>query len=186
VERRDEPAWGLSLATVTADGQVLDAWYPAGKLGLGEPPALDAPVGQALPAGELVGLPADAVSDRPLPGLRTVAMLVVLGSLADPPKDAYDVYLRLHLLSHRLVQPHQANLDGMFGLLSNVAWTSAGPCPPDRVDELRWALRTTGQRLAVYGVDKFPRMIDYVVPSGGGSPTPTGYASAPTWPPAPP
>jgi 2,3,4,5-tetrahydropyridine-2-carboxylate N-succinyltransferase len=166
VERRDEPAWGLSLATVTTDGQVLDAWYPVGKLGLGEPPALDAPVGKALPAGELVGLPADAVADRPLPGLRTVAMLMVLNSLADPPKDAYDVDLRLHLLSHRLIAPHQANLDGQFGLLANVAWTSAGPCPPDRVDELRWALRTTGQRLAVYGVDKFPRMIDYVVPSG--------------------
>ena len=162
----DTPAWGLSLATVTADGTVLDAWYPSGKLGLGAPPALDAPPGQPLPAGELLGLPADAASDRPLPGLRTVAMLVVLGSLADPPKDAYDVYLRLHLLSHRLITPHQANLDGIFGLLTNVAWTSAGPCPPDRVDELRWALRAKGERLVVYGIDKFPRMIDYVVPSG--------------------
>ncbi|GIJ50111.1 2,3,4,5-tetrahydropyridine-2,6-dicarboxylate N-succinyltransferase [Virgisporangium aliadipatigenens] len=162
----DTPAWGLSLATVTADGTVLDAWYPSGKLGLGAPPALDAPPGQPLPAGELLGLPADAASDRPLPGLRSVAMLVVLGSLADPPKDAYDAYLRLHLLSHRLITPHQANLDGIFGALTNVAWTSAGPCPPDRVDELRWALRSKGERLAVYGLDKFPRMIDYVVPSG--------------------
>jgi 2,3,4,5-tetrahydropyridine-2-carboxylate N-succinyltransferase len=120
----------------------------------------------ALPAGELVGLPADAAADRPMRGLRTVAMLVVIDSLADPPKDAFDVYLRLHLLSHRLVRPHEANLDGIFGLLANVAWTSAGPCPPDRVDELRWTSRTAGERLVVYGVDKFPRMIDYVVPSG--------------------
>jgi 2,3,4,5-tetrahydropyridine-2-carboxylate N-succinyltransferase len=162
----DTPAWGLSLATVTTDGTVLDAWYPSGKLGLGAPPALDAPPGQPLPAGELLGLPAEAASDRPLPGLRTVAMLVVLGSLADPPKDSYDAYLRLHLLSHRLITPHQANLDGIFGVLTNVAWTSAGPCPPDRVDELRWALRSKGERLTVYGLDKFPRMIDYVVPSG--------------------
>jgi 2,3,4,5-tetrahydropyridine-2,6-dicarboxylate N-succinyltransferase len=159
-------AWGLGLATVASDGQVLDAWYPAGKLGLGEPPALDAPVGVALPAGELVGLSADAAADKPLPGLRTVAMLVVIGSLADPPKDTFDVYLRLHLLSHRLIRPNQANLDGLFGLLANVAWTSAGPCPPERVDELRWQLRSSGQRLVVYGVDKFPRMIDYVVPAG--------------------
>ena len=90
-----------------------------------------------------------------------------IGSLADPPKDAADAYLRLHLLSHRLIRPHQANLDGIFGLLANVAWTSAGPCPPERVDELRLerAARRAG-RLTVYGVDKFPRMTDYVVPAG--------------------
>jgi 2,3,4,5-tetrahydropyridine-2,6-dicarboxylate N-succinyltransferase len=166
VEFNKSAAWGLGLGTVTADGQVLDTWYPVGKLGLGAPPALDAPPGVALPAGELVGLPADAAADRPVRGMRTVAMLVVIESLTDPPKDAFDVYLRLHLLSHRLIHPHEANLDGLFGLLANVAWTSAGPCPPDRVDELRWTLRTAGQRLVVYGVDKFPRMIDYVVPSG--------------------
>jgi 2,3,4,5-tetrahydropyridine-2-carboxylate N-succinyltransferase len=90
----------------------------------------------------------------------------MISSLADPPKDTYDAYLRLHLLSHRMIRPHQANLDGIFGLLANVAWTSAGPCPADRVDELRWALRVRGERLAVYGIDKFPRMIDYVTPSG--------------------
>jgi 2,3,4,5-tetrahydropyridine-2-carboxylate N-succinyltransferase len=161
----DSPAWGLALGTVTADGRVLDAWYPAGRLGLGTPPDQNVPTGMPRPADEVFGLPADTVTDRPLPGLRAVAMLVALGSLADPPKDAYDVYLRLHLLSHRLIRPHHANLDGVFGLLANVAWTSAGPCPPERVDELRWAMRTAGQRLAVYGVDKFPRMTDYVLPS---------------------
>jgi 2,3,4,5-tetrahydropyridine-2-carboxylate N-succinyltransferase len=76
------------------------------------------------------------------------------------------VYLRLHLLSHRLIRPHQANLDGIFGLLANVAWTSAGPCPPDRVDELRLLVRAAGGQLTVHGVDKFPRMVDYVTPSG--------------------
>ena len=95
-----------------------------------------------------------------------MATFVVIESLAVAPKDASDVYLRLHLLSHRLIRPHQANLDGVFGLLANVAWTSAGPCPPDRVDELRLIERIAGRRLAVFGIDKFPRMSDYVVPSG--------------------
>ncbi|WP_328462182.1 2,3,4,5-tetrahydropyridine-2,6-dicarboxylate N-succinyltransferase [Actinoplanes sp. NBC_00393] len=148
------PAWGIGLATVTAEGQVLDTWFPAGYLGLGEEPA-DAP---ALPAG-LTGT-------KLLPGLSTVEVRTVIKSLADPITDASDAYLRLHLLSHRLVQPNALNLDGIFGKLANVAWTSAGPCPPERVDELRFLERAAGRQLAVYGVDKFPRMIDYVVPSG--------------------
>jgi 2,3,4,5-tetrahydropyridine-2-carboxylate N-succinyltransferase len=80
--------------------------------------------------------------------------------------DDVDVWLRLHLLSHRLVKPHDANLDGVFGLLTNVAWTSAGPCPPERLDELRIIERAAGRVLSVFGVDKFPRMTDYVVPAG--------------------
>jgi 2,3,4,5-tetrahydropyridine-2-carboxylate N-succinyltransferase len=146
------PAWGIGLATVTAEGQVLDAWYPAGSLGLGACPSAD-PV--ALPAGE-----------RALPGLSTVVVRTEVGSLADPIKDVADAYLRLHLLSHRLVRPNEQNLDGIFGVLPNNAWTSAGPCPPDRVDELRIIERAAGRHLSVYGVDKFPRMTDYVTPSG--------------------
>jgi 2,3,4,5-tetrahydropyridine-2-carboxylate N-succinyltransferase len=91
---------------------------------------------------------------------------VVIASLDDPIKDATDAYLRLHLLSHRLVRPNELNLDGIFAGLANVAWTSAGPCPPDRVDELRFLERAAGRQLSVYGVDKFPRMTDYVVPAG--------------------
>src|SRR5439155_20043660 len=98
-------------------------------------------------------------------GLR-VGGVVVVTDLSDKPVDTYDAYLRLHLLPPRLIRPHGANLDGIFGLLANVAWTSAGPCPPDRVDELRLTERAAGRRLAVYGVDKFPRMTDYVVPAG--------------------
>ena len=159
----DSPAWGLGLATITADGQVLDTWYPTGKLGFGTPD-VEARAGVALPVTDLfdTGVP----ETGPLPDIRTAAVLTMISSLADPPKDTFDVYLRLHLLSHRLIRPHQANLDGIFGLLANVAWTSAGPCPPDRVDELRWALRTRGQVLTVFGVDKFPRMVDYVTPTG--------------------
>jgi 2,3,4,5-tetrahydropyridine-2-carboxylate N-succinyltransferase len=147
-------AWGIGLATVTAEGQVLDTWYPTGLLGLGDVPA-DPP---ALPAG-LVG-------PKTLPGLSAVEVRTVIGSLADPIKDAPDAYLRLHLLSHRLVRPNEQNLDGIFGMLANVAWTSAGPCPPDRVDELRFIERAAGRHLSVFGVDKFPRMTDYVTPAG--------------------
>ncbi|WP_430780903.1 2,3,4,5-tetrahydropyridine-2,6-dicarboxylate N-succinyltransferase [Actinoplanes sp. G11-F43] len=148
------PAWGIGLATVTAEGQVLDTWFPAGHLGLGEEPA-DVPV-----------LPAGLTGPKLLPGLSTVEVRTVIKSLADPITDASDAYLRLHLLSHRLVQPNALNLDGVFGKLANVAWTSAGPVPPERVDELRFLERAAGRQLSVFGVDKFPRMTDYVVPSG--------------------
>ena len=147
-------AWGIGLATVTADGTVLDVWYPAGFLGLGAPPE------------EVPTLPAGLVGPKALAGLATTEVRVEVGSLADPIKDSADAYLRLHLLSHRMVRPNEQNLDGIFGMLANVAWTSAGPCPPDRVDELRLIERAAGRHLAVYGVDKFPRMTDYVVPSG--------------------
>jgi 2,3,4,5-tetrahydropyridine-2-carboxylate N-succinyltransferase len=148
------PAWGIGLATVTASGQVLDTWFPEGLLGLGEAPA------------EWPALPAGLTGPRSLPGLSTVEVRVTIGSLADPIDGASDAYLRLHLLSHRLVVPNSVDLDGIFGILANVAWTSAGPCPPDRVDELRLIERAAGRHLAVHGVDKFPRMTDYVVPSG--------------------
>ena len=163
-----QPAWGLGLATCTDDGDVLDIWFPTGKLGLGEPEVPYEP-GVALPHTEgeaLLGVAAGTLGPRPLRGLSTAVVPVVIGSLADPPKDTYDVWLRLHLLSHRLIRPHDANVDGIFGLLVNVAWTSAGPCPSSRVDELRLIERGAGRVLSVFGVDKFPRMTDYVIPSG--------------------
>ena len=171
------PAWGVGLATVTTDGQVLDTWYPAGHLGIGEEATakLAARVGASAgsvrlgdeQAGELLGDElAAAVGAGPLPALETVAVAVFLGSLSDPPADAHDAYLRLHLLSHRIERPHGLSLDGVFGKLSNVAWTSAGPCPVERVDELRARERSARRHLQVFGVDKFPRMTDYVVPSG--------------------
>jgi 2,3,4,5-tetrahydropyridine-2-carboxylate N-succinyltransferase len=146
--RLEQPAWGHGLATVSAE-QTLDVWYPA--LGLGQPPASRATYKVAEPA---------------LDGLRAEPVDTVIASLAEPPASTADAWLRLHLLSHRLIKPHQANLDNVFGLLANVAWTSAGPCPPDRVDDLRLLERAAGRHLAVYGVDKFPRMTDYVVPAG--------------------
>ncbi len=147
------PAWGTALSTITADGTTLDAWFPTGHLGLGERPADEA----KLPP--LTG-------PRALEGIEVVEITVDIATLADAPVNAADAYLRLHLLSHRLIRPHQANLDGIFGLLANVAWTSAGPCPPERVDDLRIFEFGSGRQLMVYGIDKFPRMVDYVTPTG--------------------
>jgi 2,3,4,5-tetrahydropyridine-2,6-dicarboxylate N-succinyltransferase len=147
-----EGAHGAGLATVTSDGTVLDTWYPEPALGAGpapEPPA-------ALRALE---------GTDEARGVRTVTVRTGISSLADPPADAHDVYLRLHLLSHRLVRPHTVNLDGQFGLLANVVWTNHGPCAVPGFELVRAALRSRGP-VAVHSVDKFPRMVDYVLPPG--------------------
>jgi len=81
------------------------------------------------------------------------------------PADPSDAYLRLHLLSHRLVRPNTINLDGIFGVLNNVVWTNVGPCPVEDFERTRMHLRDSGP-VQVFSIDKFPRMTDYVVPSG--------------------
>ena len=142
-------ASGHGLATITDAGTILDVYYPAPALG---PDA-------ALPAdlAELSGT-------DPNRAVRTELVHRVIDLAADPV-DAADIYLRLHLLSHRLVRPHGQNLTGIFGLLSNVVWTNHGPCAVDGFETVRMKLRRRGP-VTVYGVDKFPRMVDYVVPSG--------------------
>jgi 2,3,4,5-tetrahydropyridine-2,6-dicarboxylate N-succinyltransferase len=92
--------------------------------------------------------------------------LVEIGDLQDAPSSTEDVWLRLHLLSTRLVVPHSISLEGVFGLLTNVVWTSAGPCAVEGFEETRARLRASGQHVTVFGVDKFPRLVDYVMPSG--------------------
>ncbi|WP_062354438.1 2,3,4,5-tetrahydropyridine-2,6-dicarboxylate N-succinyltransferase [Herbidospora yilanensis] len=152
-------AHGVGLATVTPDGTVLDVWFPNPALGdPGEP-------GVRRLAAVEVGDLANLVREDPERGVEVVAVSVGIGKLSDPPADTYDVYLRLHLLSHRLVQPHQANLDGVFGLLANVVWTNYGPCQVEGFENVRARLRARGP-VTVYSVDKFPRMVDYVLPTG--------------------
>jgi 2,3,4,5-tetrahydropyridine-2-carboxylate N-succinyltransferase len=152
------------LATVTGDGTVLDTWYPQPKLGSADPTGTERlTVEQAVTV--LGGAVADTIGPDTDRGVEVVAVRTSIASLADPPVDAHDVYLRLHLLSWRLIQPHDANLDGIFGLLTNVVWTNHGPCPVEGFETVRLALRARGA-VAVYGVDKFPRMVDYVLPTG--------------------
>ena len=149
-------AWGHGLATIAHDGSVLDTWFP--RLGLGDPPAPDSA------EGDTSALDAAArTDDVRRVRIERVSLTIDTGAA---PASASDVYLRLHLLSHRLARPRTINLDGVFGLLTNVAWTSIGPVAVDTVDEVRLRVRSAGEHLEVFGLDKFPRMTDYVVPSG--------------------
>jgi 2,3,4,5-tetrahydropyridine-2,6-dicarboxylate N-succinyltransferase len=166
---RQSGAWGVGLATLAEGDRVLDTWYPTIALGTEGAPrdgvgtrVLDAPEAATLGTPEL----AAAVGEDARRGVRVVAVTTVVEDLGAPPADPHDVYLRLHLLSHRLVRPHGANLDGVFALLNNVAWTSAGPVDPGALPAVRLRFRAAGEWLAVYGLDKFPRMTDYVVPTG--------------------
>ncbi|MEV0701609.1 2,3,4,5-tetrahydropyridine-2,6-dicarboxylate N-succinyltransferase [Saccharopolyspora sp. NPDC050389] len=157
-------AHGVGLATVTDDGTVLDTWFPTVKLG--EPGQSGSTRLSAEQAAESLGEAGAALLGRDeARGVEVVAVRTEIGRLSDEPVDAHDIYLRLHLLSHRLVRPHGQNLDGMFGLLANVVWTNHGPCPVEGFEATRLRLRARGA-VTVYGVDKFPRMVDYVVPSG--------------------
>jgi len=149
--RRREGASGTGLATVTDDRTVLDTWYPA--------PALGAA------AEDVTAMLHPLTGLDPIRGVRVVVVRTEIDSLADPPRDTHDVYLRLHLLSHRLIRPHEADLDDVFALLANVVWTNAGPCAVAGFEAVRARLRARGP-VTVHGVDKFPRMVDYVLPAG--------------------
>jgi 2,3,4,5-tetrahydropyridine-2-carboxylate N-succinyltransferase len=142
---------GMGLATLHASGQVLDTWFPA--------PALDG----AAAAPDGVDLTALTTDDAHRQVRRELVRVVI--DLDVPPADVSDAYLRLHLLSHRLVRPHQVNLDGIFAVLPNVVWTSRGPCNVDGFERTRARLLALGP-LTVLSVDKFPRMTDYVLPTG--------------------
>ena len=161
---RNEGAWGYGLATLSdAGGKVLDTWFPDPRRG-GEAP--EASGTRVLGPNEGPHQLSAAAGRDERRQVRSVVVLTVIGSLADAPADAHDAYLRLHLLSHRLVVPHEANLEGLFGVLENVAWTSHGPVDPAELDAVRLRFRASGQPFAVTSIDKFPRMTDYVAPPG--------------------
>jgi 2,3,4,5-tetrahydropyridine-2,6-dicarboxylate N-succinyltransferase len=156
-------AVGIGLATVTLDGTVLDTWYPLPEV-TGTDPVTEEPGTVVVPASELEPSLVDALGTDEDRGVEVVAVRTV-ADLSGPPTSAYDVYLRLHLLSHRLVRPHGVDLTGTFGLLANVVWTNHGPCPVPGFEQVRARLRGRGP-VTVYAVDKFPRMVDYVIPAG--------------------
>jgi len=143
-------AHGHGIATISGS-TVLDVWFPSPGLG-----ALAAKPAQSL---------LDAVSTDDLRNVRREVVSREI-DITQPPQDAVDAYLRLHLLSHRFVKPHGLSLDGIFGLLSNVVWTSAGPCAVEGFEEVRAQLRIRDGHVTIFSVDKFPRMVDYVIPSG--------------------
>ncbi|CAB4667260.1 unannotated protein [freshwater metagenome] len=144
------PASAIGLATIAGD-VVLDVWYPAPTLGAIPKDVPD--ISSGINSTETIGAQVRSIS-------------TTIPDLSAPPTDTADAYLRLHLLSHRIVKPRTINLDGIFGLLPIVAWTDSGPVPLDRLTEVRLRARSKGHHLTVFGVDRFPRMVDYVVPSG--------------------
>jgi 2,3,4,5-tetrahydropyridine-2-carboxylate N-succinyltransferase len=147
-----QTAYGFGVATQTKSGQILDCTFHT--LGLG-----------SAPANNLANKFKSQLGEDQIRNLSKIAIELSI-DLAEKPKDATDVFLRLHLISHRLVKPHGLNLDGVFALLSNVVWTSAGACEVEGFDKVRRELQNKYGNLTVYSVDKFPRMIDYVIPEG--------------------
>ncbi|MEV4951443.1 2,3,4,5-tetrahydropyridine-2,6-dicarboxylate N-succinyltransferase [Paenarthrobacter nitroguajacolicus] len=155
-------AYGFGLATIatSASGEatVLDVWYPAPSLGVAAESLRDVEnADPALTALAQEGKDADRGTEQ-----KVVFAQIDLDAA---PADTADAYLRLHLLSHRLVKPNSINLDGVFGKLPNVVWTNFGPAAVDGFELTRARLRKRGN-VVVFGVDKFPRMVDYVVPTG--------------------
>ena len=146
-------AWGFGLATVDSGGAVLDVWFPSPALG-------DA--GDSNAPSELTALE----GEDELRGVTREVRRVVVEDLQQPPATTEDAWLRLHLLSHRLVVPRSISMDSIFGVLTNVAWTNLGPCAVAGFEQTRARLRAAGHHVTVYGVDKFPRMVDYVLPTG--------------------
>lgn len=161
-------AVGLGIANIAMDGTVLDTWYP--DPALVDPDTWSQPY--PLEAGT-VRLGARELTPRMLQLVKLdedrlveqVAVRTIIEDLEAPPRDAHDVYLRLHLLSHRLVRPHELHMSETLNMLSNVVWTNKGPCLPDNFEWVRAALRSRGL-IHVYCVDRLPRMVDYVVPYG--------------------
>lgn len=147
------------LATITHDGTVLDVWFPAVHTDI----SVDASGTERLE--EVPQQFADLVGPDEERGVARIAVETKIADLDEAPADTYDAYLRLHLLSHRAVKPHGLNVDGIFGKLANVVWTNYGPCAVADFQMVRGRLASRGP-VVVYSVDKFPRMVDYVVPSG--------------------
>jgi 2,3,4,5-tetrahydropyridine-2,6-dicarboxylate N-succinyltransferase len=146
------PAHGWGLASIHESGQVLDAWFPAPALG----EATDREAPKALVAA------GQHDEERQV----TTEPVLVEIDLDTPPAGVADTYLRLHLLSARVCQPRSIDLTGIFGVLPNVVWTNFGPCLVDGFEDVRLALLSARGRVSVYGVDKFPRLTDYLVPVG--------------------
>ena len=144
-------AYGHGLVSISKSGAILDAYFKSlglGKLSETAPPSLD-----------------HLAQNDELRGVRRELISIEI-DLNSAPKDVPDAYLRLHLLSHRYIKPHGAALDGIFGILNNVVWTSCGPCSLDDFENVRDLLRNKYGSLTIFSVDKFPRMVDYVIPEG--------------------
>jgi len=157
--KNNNHAYGIGIATQNEAGQTLEVWFHT--LGLGDKGLGDKGLGSKV-GGEKF---AELLTSDDIRKVKRVNLSIEI-NLTKPAVDVADVYLRLQLLSHRIVKPHGLNLDGIFGILPNLVWSSVGPCEVSTFNEVGPLLRAKYANLVVYGVDKFPRMIDYVVPEG--------------------
>ena len=144
-----QSAFGIGIATQNEAGQILECWFHT--LGLGTKTGADK-------------YPELLTTDE-IRKVKRINLSIEI-DLSKPAKDVADVYLRLQLLSHRIVKPHGLNLEGIFNILPNLVWSSVGPCEVATFNQVQPRLRAKYENLVVYGVDKFPRMIDYVIPEG--------------------
>lgn len=158
-------ASGEGFATIAADGRVLDSWFLQLRLVAGAGKTATVRLTKDEIKRSLGGSVDGYARHDDIRNVEIVAIRTEIDSLASAPTDVHDAYLRLHLLSHRLVQPNGVSLDGIFGLLPNVAWTTLGPCECARVPEAQMAARKRALAFEVAGIDKFPRMTDYVTPA---------------------
>ena len=165
-------AAAIGLATIAEDGTVLDTAFPQPGIGIEwvEEAGLPTDTSTRLDPERAAGLGAKVLAGRVGPdpdrGVELVTVATAISDLSRPPGDSHDAYLRLHLLSHRLVRPREINMEGIFGALNNVVWTSQGPCSPTDFETTRHRLEAAGRTVRVTSVDKFPRMTDYVIPTG--------------------
>ena len=152
-------AWGAGLTTEAPDGTTLDCWYRW--FGWGE--YGDDEMAEAHPdLDEMLGMRELRDEVRHV----VVRPIRITIDVDEAPASAVDAYLRLHLLSGRLAKPHSINMEGIFGALNNVVWTNLGPVAASEIDNVRLRVKQQGGIVHVHGVDKFPRMLDYVVPAG--------------------
>ncbi|GAA4797626.1 succinyltransferase [Corynebacterium canis] len=154
-------AHAVGIANIAMDGTVLDTWFPHPELSTGISHTGSTRLGAQDLSPKMLSL-VKLDEDRMV---EQVAIKTSIASLAQPPVDAHDAYLRLHLLSHRMVRPHEINVEGIMDRLATVVWTNKGPCLPDNFEFVRTSLRSRGL-IHVYGIDRLPRMVDYVVPTG--------------------
>lgn len=165
-------AYGNGFATLTDSGDVLDTWFFEFDLGTSDAAGDKAGTqvfdldDATTSAPESFRPLANLASTDEVRGTRRVAVTTTITDLDAPAEDAHDAYLRLHLISGRRIKPHGCNLDGLFGLLSNVVWTNHGPCAVPGFEAVRARLQAERGPVTIYSVDKFPRMVDYVVPTG--------------------
>ena len=159
-------AFGIGLSTKNAKGDVIETFYPSPKYKPNKDEWQQLATLCGYEGGNAVyEVPA---SEIPIADLQKSLLPLTVCFIQEDsaPATVADAFLRLHLISHRLIRPHGIKLDGIFGVLQNVAWTNAGPIDLTELNDKMLHARMRGEQIIVHSVDKFPQMTNYVVPKG--------------------